>query len=70
VKAITDRDALFFKKNMGLYLYYRSKVPLDAHSYLPNMVNEMVHYLAKEMDQNIFAIPYIGPTPFAALCWL
>ncbi|KAI4700215.1 hypothetical protein J4E81_004253 [Alternaria sp. BMP 2799] len=39
-----------FSRNLGLYLYYRSKDPLEAQPYLPDRINDMVDYLAEELE--------------------
>ncbi|CAN9274112.1 unnamed protein product [Alternaria alternata] len=52
VKAFTHRTWRILKKQYGLYLYYRSKAPLDIDPYLSNMVNDMVNCMAKELDKN------------------
>ncbi|KAI4950630.1 hypothetical protein J4E91_004515 [Alternaria rosae] len=48
--ALTGPGARIFNHNSGLYLYYRSKVLLDADPYLPNVVNDMVNSLAEHLD--------------------
>ena len=38
-----------FRHNFGLYLWYRSKVILDVHPYLPGRINNMISYLSEEL---------------------
>ncbi|CAN9281778.1 unnamed protein product [Alternaria sp. RS040] len=52
VKAFGYRTQRIFRENSGRYLYYRSKVLLDAHPDLPNMVNDMVNHVAKGMNKD------------------
>jgi len=52
VVALTGPGARIFDNNSGLYLYYRSKALLDADSYLPNVVSDMVNSLAEDLHIN------------------
>lgn len=38
------------KPNLGLYLYHRSKMPLDSHTSLPTKINQMVSFVAEELS--------------------
>jgi hypothetical protein len=47
VQTLMDSAQSILTHTCGLYLYYRSKMPLDAHPYLPSRLNDMVRYLAE-----------------------
>ncbi|KAI4919626.1 hypothetical protein J4E90_001763 [Alternaria incomplexa] len=49
LKDLTYMSNDLLRHNFGLYLYYRSRVPLDVHPYLPERIYNMVSYLSEEL---------------------
>ncbi|KAI4936970.1 uncharacterized protein J4E92_001695 [Alternaria infectoria] len=47
LKDLTYISNDLLRHNFGLYLYYRSRVPLDVHPYLPERINNMISYVSE-----------------------